>query len=142
MVDILSRQSSTSFRAALKAALFNSRYLGTNSPKCPICRKPVTTTSAEMHEVFLTRGDVQNAPAAVREGIHARANCVLVHPGECHLAAQHTQTGKQACARHLIRFEGYITIRAWLIGLAEQMRGDQAAQALRFLNDVMSTYSD
>jgi len=36
-----------------------------------------------MHEVFLTRGDVQGAPVEIQQKIHCAANCVILHPA-CH----------------------------------------------------------
>ena len=76
-----SPQRAQSPRIELKIALARGRRIGELSAKCPICGKPIQD-SLEMHEVLLTKGDVQGAPDAVRERINCAENCVLVHP-EC-----------------------------------------------------------
>jgi hypothetical protein len=88
----------------------------------------------EMHEVFLTRGDVQGSGPTVQEAIQCFYNCVLVHP-ECHSTAT-TEFGNAACVRHLILFEGYCSIRDWLMGMVELMKGGQAGQEVRYLRSI------
>jgi hypothetical protein len=50
--------------------------------------------------------------------IIVRENCVLLHPGgknfgTCHLDAP-TGVGKEKCVRHLLLYEGYEKVMAWL----------------------------
>jgi hypothetical protein len=100
-----------------------------------ICQKPLGA-QAEMHEVFLTRGDVQMAPSIVREAIHAAENCVLVHPA-CHSNAQSAARAKELCAAQLITFEGYRAIKAWLLELEGLLKTSYLArEALHYVNAV------
>lgn len=101
-------------RIELKIALQMERAVGRLRPICPVCNLPIIE-AVEMHEVFLTKGDVQGAPKEVQELINCRENCVLLHP-KCHLVAQFELRGSLACAHQLLLFNVYDRIFGWLTG--------------------------
>ena len=82
-------------------------------PDCPICG--FALRFPDMHEVILTRGDVQKMPDEVKEKIYVRENCVLVHT-RCHQQAA-TENGQRKCIEHLLKHEGYSKIIEWLESL-------------------------
>ena len=88
---------------------------------CPICGMGITIeVGADLHEVFFTRGDVQGVKD--EENHHAifhKCNVVLIHHGQCHLAAQHTPEGERRCAHQIVLYEGAPNVMRYL----EQMRG-------------------
>lgn len=75
-----------------------------------------------MHEALLTRGRVQMAPYRLQMQIFVGPNCVLVHPGECHLRAQNTDAGKQACLAQLLEFE-HDQVVVWLEWMRAHLKG-------------------
>ena len=68
-----------------------------------------------MHEVILTRGDVQKMAPEVKEKIYTRENCVLVHV-VCHAKAA-TADGQRKCIEYLLKHEGYTKVIDWLESL-------------------------
>jgi hypothetical protein len=78
--------------------------------------------SGELHEVMLTRGDVQFAKDEDKLRIHVPQNCTVLHPGPCHHAAQHTEEGKIACLRQMVFFEGYDALQTWLTEITYALR--------------------
>ncbi len=80
-------------------------------PVCPICSEPVQTP--DMHEAILSRGDVQGLHLAHQMKIFARENCVLVHPGKCHIEAA-AKEGTRQCVLQLLEKEGSMAILQWL----------------------------
>ena len=104
-------------RNSLKSELMHNRRELTIVgwlPICPICRHPAQTP--DMHEAILTRGDVQGLPIAQRAKIFVRANCVLVHPGKCHIKAA-TKEGTRKCVLQVLEKEGLAAIMQWLAGM-------------------------
>jgi hypothetical protein len=98
-------------------------------PVYPICNLPVEFP--DMHEAILTRGDVAHAnPLDVRPMAYVRENCVLVHPGKCHLTAA-TKVWQVKCIRRLIEHEGLGRILAWLCEIEEHFSGSQVMDAKR-----------
>jgi hypothetical protein len=85
----------------------------------------------DLHEVILTRGDVQGAERSVRSRIFVRENCVLVHPGDCHQKAS-TQTGKEACILQLLEWEGE-GVFAWLEQMADCLSIELVEQKRRMI---------
>lgn len=67
-----------------------------------------------MHEWLITRGDAERAPFVERIRIFVAVNCVLVHAGECHAKAQHTDEGKKLCMDHVLSYHGKQDILSWL----------------------------
>lgn len=96
--------------------------LDTMMPMCPICQKPIVTiptgsgvpSGFDVHEVFLTRGDVQGCSRQAQLAIQSLINCVAVHTGRCHEDAQHTEEGKIACASLIVGKEGLYAVQRWL----------------------------
>ncbi len=84
-----------------------------------------------MHEVILTRGDVQGADVNVKARIFVRENCVLVHPGGCHLQAA-SAGGKRECILHLLEWEGE-SVFAWLDGMTEWLSYELIGQKRRMI---------
>jgi hypothetical protein len=88
-----------------------------------------------MHEVLLSRGDVQGSADEVKAAIHVAENCVLVHPG-CHQHAD--EIGPKAlCARNLLLFEGYSHIAKWLTAMDFMMKSDQPREQLLYLDALL-----
>jgi hypothetical protein len=128
-----------SMRRQLKLDLLQRRTIKPMpGPICPISGEFVPT-ACDMHEVFLTRGDVMKASEEVRVKIYVKENCVLVHHGKCHEQAA-TQIGKARCVQSLLWFEGYADILAWLIRMHDLLRSDQAVQEINSLNGVMAGF--
>jgi len=82
-----------------------------------------------MHEAIITRHHVERSSLDVRANIFVRQNCVLLHPGNCHILAQNYERGKRICIRHLIYWNGKEAILSWLdylaflhVGRAEEAR--------------------
>lgn len=104
-----------------------------------MCSKPISRgwpewTGVVMHEAIITRGDAMKSPQKVKDFIHNRNNCVLVHPGMCDRTA-HTPAGKQECVKQLIEFEGKENIIAFLEKLAEMMKGQLAQNEINFIKE-------
>jgi hypothetical protein len=94
-----------------------------------------------MHEVLLTRGDVQGCSEKVRNWIMVPSNCVLVHHGPCHLIAV-TENGKKKCIMHLIEHEGYNEISLWLRVMERVMKSRQPQWALNLVTEVWNEMQD
>ncbi|MDD5367878.1 MAG: hypothetical protein PHQ40_02235 [Anaerolineaceae bacterium] len=82
---------------------------------------------------MLTRGDVQFAKDEDKLRIHVPQNCTVLHPGDCHHAAQHTEEGKIACLRQMAFFESYDALHAWLTEIAFALRSRIPVDERRFL---------
>jgi hypothetical protein len=116
-------------------------FLGSsNSQRCPICnkriRKDTEPDGLDMHEVFLTRGDVAGNEELMKR-IMAGWNCVLVHHGDCHVEAA-TSEGQAKCMLYLLHRVGYIQIMQELSDLDEIMKSSQARTAMRIISDLYS----
>lgn len=85
----------------------------------------------DVHEVLITRGDVQGAPEYHRDKIFTRYNCVAVHPadspGKCHEIAQ-TRAGHDKCVVELILWEGFTQISQWVSDLPFSLSLSMQAQ--------------
>lgn len=90
-----------------------------------------------MHEVLLTRGDVQGSPEEVRKMIMTQFNCVLVHP-ECHTFAG-TQIGQAECVLQLLMFNGFHATAEWLKAMDVYFKGGLAFQALSKVYTVLNS---
>jgi hypothetical protein len=109
-------------------------------PICPICGQPIETP--DMHEVILTRGDVQYNDAVFRLLIYVPENCVLLHPGKCHHEAA-TKAGQMKCILQLLESETYDGIMAWLESIKAQGKGAALYdEAMRKVNMVMEVERD
>lgn len=102
-------------------------------PVCGLCAKPITT-GADLHEALITRGDISGADH-LKELVHVRENCVLLHPGGCHSKAA-TRQGQKQVALMLITWEGLNNILDWLLTLDDLMTGSQAEHAKLLLMEV------
>ncbi|MCL4561933.1 MAG: hypothetical protein M1281_15160 [Chloroflexi bacterium] len=129
-------------REATKRTILRDRtFLG--QPYCPVCMQPLGN-QGELHEVILTRGDVRGCPEEVRLSIHAPINCVIVHPGPCHLKAQHELEGKLACLSQIAFFEGFEPMIYWLNAVEHSARGGSALEKQYFLlryREEIETYT-
>ena len=122
-------------RVELKKKLYRERAKFTKEgymPLCAICGEPPHGVALEMHETFITRGDVQGN-IELKYDIMSRYNCVLVHGDtNCHKLAN-TEKGKLACAKHILDHEGFHQIDSWLLCLQNRMLSDTATQARRLI---------
>jgi hypothetical protein len=75
-----------------------------------------------MHEHFITRRDVQGCSDEAKRMIIVAANCVLVHPGNCHWQAQSFNDGKKEANEYIIQWEGLESVIRFLDLLQENMR--------------------
>jgi len=128
----------TACRRRLKHILYTDRaglYQGAVASVCPVCREPIRQ-ECDMHEVLITRGDVQNSPDNVRMAVFARENCVLVHHGLCHQQAQHSLDSKRDCVLQLIDEEGLEKVFIWLDRVSGLMTGRFPDEARRFVQTV------
>lgn len=115
-----------SSRIELKMNLQGERRLAGRPGRCAVCGEALTD-SMEMHEVLLTKGDVQGAPAPVKSLINSRFNCVLVHP-LCHPKAQHEHQAFMRCIQQLILYNGYEQVAAWLSNMGAILKGGQVKE--------------
>lgn len=81
--------------------------------KCPVCDQKIIS-GFDMHEVFFTRGEVKGYSEDDQSLIFVRQNVVLVHPGNCHILAQHTDEYKMKCASQIIFYEGKSNVIDWI----------------------------
>jgi hypothetical protein len=121
-------------RATLKGDLLSQRFewfVRTPGIQCPICQKAVREGS--IHEVFLTRGSVQGLRFEDQMQIFIPQNTVILHEGECHLAAQHTDQGKLLCAKQIIHYESAHTVQLFLDYMGTLMTNQSEIQDARLL---------
>lgn len=122
-------------RNELKSRLSRERielYFGRYRPICAYCLLAING-APDMHEVIITRGDIQGAPH-LAPLIMVRENCVLIHQ-RCHWKAN-TKTGMRRCIRHLLAREGYCEVHSFLLNLDDKMKGTQAKEALRLIKEI------
>jgi len=91
-----------------------------------------------MHEVFITKGDVQKSPVEVKELINSPFNCVNVHSENCHLKAQHEPIGKLLCVRQILFFEGATRVVTWLQLLDGLFKTNIVENEIRYVNNLLS----
>src|SRR5450759_2877513 len=133
----LKSQTLQEIRTSTKRAILKKQTL-LGIPICPICNRPLQQFG-ELHEVFITRGDVQSNRSEIQELIHVPQNCVIVHPDTCHLIAQHARMGKQLCAKQIVRFEGYANVVEWLLGVQMAMKGRVPGDEIKWLSEHEKT---
>lgn len=106
-------------------------------PICGICEEPLIS-GCDMHEGIITRGDIRGQKH-LTPYIMVEPNCALVCPGgsgsKCHSKAE-TKEGKIIIMQHILQFHPYIQVQAFLETLDEKMKGNQAQDALRLLEEV------
>jgi hypothetical protein len=90
-----------------------------------------------MHEVFITKGDVQGCAIEIKELINSPFNCILLHSGSCHLKAQHEPIGKLLCVRQILFFEGATRVITWLQLLDGLFKTKIVENEIRYVNDVL-----
>jgi len=66
-----------------------------------------------MHEVFLTRGNVQRARFDIQMQIYVSCNVVLVHHW-CHETAQFEAEAKEKCMRQILEYHDISEVLNWL----------------------------
>lgn len=106
-------------------------------PICPICSKVVPEPS--MHEVFLTRGDVQGAPFDTQIKIYVPQNVVLIHEGDCHLKAQHEKAYKMLCVRNILMYHSEEEIRQWLEEMNHLLRSTAVNEARALIQEALAS---
>lgn len=105
-------------RQVLKFLLSTTRVVFTPRgyrPVCAYCNGTIMSDSMDMHEVFITRGDIRMHPELARY-IMVKQNCVLLDHGECHKYAP-TKEGQRRCIEHLVKYESLTSIETWLLSL-------------------------
>jgi hypothetical protein len=120
-------------RNELKSVLMHGRGQLTMMgwrPLCPICNTPIEFP--DMHEAIITRGHARGSRLAELGLLYVPENCVLVHPGGCHIMAA-LRLGQAQCIRHLLKHEGYHGIKAWLEQV-EMISGGIAHDVIRKLD--------
>lgn len=100
---------------------------------CAICGKRITT-SVDMHEAILTRGDA----LGIDIDIMVRENCCLVHPGACHQKAQ-TFEGRVLCIQNLLLYEGLNVLR-WLEGIRLMSKSGIVDERIHLVMEVMDVH--
>jgi hypothetical protein len=107
-------------------------------PNCGYCGEPLKEWKHEhgvdMHEAFLTRGDIQGRPD-LAPLIMVRENCALVHHGECHRGAA-TKEGQRRVARHIIYWADASSIMSWLTRLEDDFVGTTITEAKNLVTEV------
>ena len=107
-------------------------------PRCGYCDEPIREWKYEfgvdMHEAFLTRGDIQGRPDLAPH-IMVRENCAIVHTGDCHLEAQ-TKEGQRTVAKHLLYWNGKDSIVSWLENLEDDFVGTTITEAINLVSEV------
>ena len=123
-------------RRDLKITIYHQRRNFAQPSTCPICGEEITIEGgADMHEVFFTRGDVQGIhDENTHHLIYHPCNVVLVHHGDCHLKAQHTEEGKRKCAELIIKWEGEPNVRRYIDQMARVVKNN--LEAVRLLGYV------
>lgn len=101
-------------------------------PLCPVCGQAIAYMAPDMHEVFVTRGDVMKNNIDP-ELVFVRYNCVLVHPGPCHVKAG-TKRGQMKCWRQLIKVEGTEPILDWLREISQWFNSTTVTEAINNIN--------
>jgi len=114
------------------------RRVGYLSSKCPVCDKPFCAGDGiELHEVFITKGDVMGCSQETKEMINSPFNCVNLHSEKCHLSAQNTPIGKLLCVRQILLFEGVTRVIAWLHQFSALLKTNTAENEVRYIIDVL-----
>lgn len=107
-------------------------------PICAICNLPIRK-SPDMHEVLITRGDIQGNRFDLTPMIMVPVNCVLVHPGggqsKCHQFA-HTKKGQEQAVAHLLTWQQQRDIENWLEIMADVMNSGEPERNLRLVREV------
>lgn len=124
----------TEVRRKLKQTIYNRRKEWTKQgyqPLCATCGEPPRSGEAlQMHETFITRGDVQGNPELGYD-IMTRNNCVLIH-SDCHEYAN-SEEGKFKCAINILKYEKYRNVRKWLGCMRGMMNSTIPTEAIRLL---------
>ena len=138
MEENLLVRRSAELRRSLKEDLRNQRYVGYFSSKCPVCEEPFGAGDGiELHEVFITKGDVMGCSHETRQMINSPFNCVNLHSEKCHLSAQHSSIGKLLCVRQILFFEGVTRVITWLHQFSELLKTNTAENEVRYVIDVL-----
>jgi hypothetical protein len=100
-------------RQKTRLAIFRARTLTSlGAPICPICLTPLSN-NFDMHEVILSRANVQGLPLEERERIFVPENVSLIHHGPCHEIAA-TKKGSVTCISDILFWEGLDPIYAFI----------------------------
>ena len=83
----------------------------------------------------MTRGDVQGLPQDIQLTIYTKENCVLVHPGQCHIEAA-TKEGQRKCVLQLLEFEGAEAVGAWLSSMKKDIPPVILGEALGLIGGI------
>ena len=138
MEENLLVRRSAELRKSLKEDLKNQRHVGYLSSKCPVCDKPFGAGDGiELHEVFITKGDVMGCSQETRQMINSPFNCVNLHSEKCHLSAQHSPIGKLLCVRQILLYEGVTRVIAWLHQFSELLKTNTAENEVRYVIDML-----
>src|SRR3972149_8129978 len=130
-------------RNELKSRLVSQRRIFSSHgflPQCGYCGQAIQGGAPDMHEVFLTRGDIQGREDLVHL-IMEEFNCVLVHPGTCHQEAV-TKEGQARCIAHLLVWQGFYSEVFWLTSMAELFKSPVVENTLRLFQLVVEDYYD
>jgi hypothetical protein len=121
-------------RMFLKQYLASTRTVFTADgykPVCAYCDEPIFD-GMDMHEVLLTRGDVQGNSNSLTVLVMNEFNCALVHTIKCHIEAA-TKEGQKKCIHHLIKWAGKKDILFWLTSVAIVTKSSVAKEAYRLV---------
>lgn len=125
-------------RNKLKSQLYHDRKQITAAgmkPICPICNEPITD-APDMHEVLIRRGDVRMCSDPVKQMIHTKENCVLVHHGACHNKAD-TEDGFAICVKSLLWHNGAGAMLAWLDQMNNVLKSRTAIEARLAVSSIL-----
>ena len=132
----MAKNYSIELRRALKVSLIRERgaiHGGMIIAKCAYCNSYNSKAEYDMHEVIITRGHISGS--VLQGKIMVRENCVLVHHGDCHIKAA-TRDGRKRCIEHLLKYEGYIKIKEWLLEMDSSLKSNLALDKLRLVKEI------
>jgi len=75
-----------------------------------------------------------NNPFEVQMQIYVKENIVLVHPGVCHIEAQHTDDGKKNCLIDILKYNTKEAVIQWIDYMQGITRGLIAYQARMYID--------
>jgi hypothetical protein len=106
-------------RKSLTKRLTRERWIIVG-PACAVCGNAIIDT-AEVQAVLVSWEMAHTWAEEEALLVYSPANCVLVHQDECHYRAGTVQ-GKEKCVAHLLTWQGFTHIEAWLDQLKQPER--------------------
>lgn len=107
-------------------------------PLCPVCGLPFNKyNEPSMHEVLITKGDVEGNSFNVQLLINDPNNVVLIHEGDCHIKAQHIPQYEMMCMKQLIKYQGLEKIMMY-VNFVQNLVVSRLTRAWNLINEYNS----